>query len=235
MGRFDSLYRKEGAAKAHIDKILCILEGRDELIFVKRICEIILDKNISCENLLKKIKLSWGKYYTDSDGHRVRWIDKGKCNFQGGNIRGCKTPKPALEALNEALEDATYEGLVIMFDKDCDENEETEKEILNILKDKLNGNSGYIFYASDPCLEKEVLIIVKDDETENYIDSHYRIINNSRCEWFKREFRNTPKKIDYKDYQSCKRVIENLKKEELENSEMGKMFIEFFAKHCFRL
>ncbi len=230
MGKFDSLYRKEELKKTNIEKILCILEEQDELIFIKRIYEVILNKNLSCDEFLKKIKLSWGKNPANFDGHRVIWNNKNECNFQGGNIKGCKTPKPALEALEEALEDSLYKGIIIMFDKDCDEDGQTEKEILNILQEKIINDDSYILYTSDPCLEKEILIIIKNNETEDYINENYEIIGSSKCKWFKQNFRNIPKKTNYKFYQSCEGVINNLKKEDLENSSMGRSFIDFIEK-----
>ena len=107
-----------------------------------------------------------------------------------------------------------YAGLIIMFDKDCDVGDEVKKEVENILKDKYD----YICFVSNPCFEKEILIIVKNDATEDYIRGNYQVIKESQCKWYKQNFSKIPKKDKYKSYQKCEKIIENLDQEEIEIS-----------------
>ena len=74
-----------------------------------------------------KVKVSWGKepIYPDE-----------KCNFQGGNRPGCTVPRPAIESLKfEEDSLALYKGIIIMFDKDCDVDDEVEEKIMKIIKE----------------------------------------------------------------------------------------------------
>ena len=187
------------------NKIFCILEGKDELLFIKRLYELSF-KNIDCKDFIKnKIKLQWGK--------DTIWENKSNCNFQGGNLKGCKTPNGVLEALYNSNY-RIYAGLIIMFDKDCDVGDEVKKEVENILKDKYD----YICFVSNPCFEKEILIIVKNDITKDYIQNNYQVINGSQCKWYKQNFSKIPKKDKYKSYQKCEKIIKNLDQKEIEIS-----------------
>jgi len=198
----NSFFRNQNEYK--INKIFCILEGRDELLFIKRLYELEFG-GITCSNFLEnKIELQWGK--------NTKWINKNKCNFQGGNLKECKTPNGVLEALNNSNY-FLYEGLIIMFDKDCDINNYVENEIKNILN-----NFNYIYYLSNPCFEKEILLIVKNEDTLSYIEDNYYEIDHSKCKWYKQNFNRVPKNEKYKLYQNCESIVVNLDDVDVNNS-----------------
>ena len=186
-----------------IKKIFCVLEGKDELLLVKRIFELIVGNVIDCENILKKIEVKWGK--------DIIWEKKKECNFKGGSLSGCITPWPAVEALKSANIEL-YEGIVIIYDKDCDERSEVEKQIKDLL-DRFN----YVLNVNNPCLEKEILYLIKTDDTIKYIENSYEIINNSKCKWYKSNFARIPKKEIYRYCQKFEKVIMKLDVDSLHN------------------
>jgi hypothetical protein len=218
---YDEYYsdKKDENRLEGIDKILCILEGKDELIFLKKIYECY-NSNIQCfEFMNDKVKVSWGKepIYPDEN-----------CNFQGGNRPGCPVPRPAIESLKfEEDSLALYKGIIIMFDKDCDVDDEVEEKIMKIIKEN-NLNETSVICLSNPCLEKEAIVFFQTTETLSFISSYYREIDGSKCKWYKQNYAHLPKKDRFRSVQSLESLFNKLDKEACE-SVTGKLkeVIEF--------
>ncbi len=210
MGILNNYYNDKIPFKK-IDKIFCILEGKDELSFIKKVYE--LDNNlISCENFIKnKIRLSWGRT-------PIQWRDKDKCNFQGGNIKNCKVPQPVIESLKNKYI-FNYKAILIMFDKDCDRDNLVSIKSKQILK---NYGNKFIF-ISNPCFEKVGIDFILTNEIKEYIDNNYQITDDSKCRWYKNNFANLPKstlppqKKRFKRVQSLEKLINYLKIEDIED------------------
>ena len=167
-----------------IDKILCIVEGGDELSFIKRVYEVY-NNSIECQNFVNnKIKLSYGRGLIEWQGQTTREKEKSRknCNFQGGNNQE-EAPKPILASLNnEDLE--LYKAIIVMFDKDRDTNDFVEIKSLEILQEY----SDKIIFLSNPCFEKESITFFKNEEIEKFIQENYCIIANSKCKWYKKNY-----------------------------------------------
>jgi len=173
-----------------IDKIFCILEGQDELSFVKKVYELNYQE-INCQEFISnKIELSWGK-------KAISWNNLEECKFQGGHMTGCPVPYPVLESLhNSDIED--YKAILIMFDKDRD----TTNEVENQSKDILESFNNYIF-ISNPCFEKVAIDFIKTEEIKQYIKDNYKIqyfyndsgevVKYSKCDWYKNNLAKLPK------------------------------------------
>ena len=123
----DSFYANKFENQSIIksDKILCILEGGDELSFIKRVYEVF-NEAIDCHDFVNnKIKLSYGRGIIEWQGNTLELRNKNrqKCNFQGGDLYlnndKVKAPLPILASLyNEDLD--IYKAIIVMFDKDRD-------------------------------------------------------------------------------------------------------------------
>jgi len=182
----DSFFADKFEHKSSIksDKILCILEGGDELSFVKRVYEVYND-SIECQDFVAhKIKLSYGRGIIEWQGNTVelREKNKEKCNFQGGDTKE-KAPLPILTSLkNEDLE--IYKAIIVMFDKDRDINNKVEKESIEILE----RYSNKILFLSNPCFEKESITFFENRDILNFINNEYSIIDGSKCRWYKSNY-----------------------------------------------
>lgn len=138
------------------DTILCIVEGGDELSFIKRVYAVY-NNPIECQEFVNnKIKLSYGRNNIEWQGNtpKLKIKNQEKCNFQGGDLYGgeekVKAPLPILESiLNEDLE--LYPAIIVMFDKDRDLDDIVELKSQELLKDYFNN----ILFLSRPCFEKE--------------------------------------------------------------------------------
>jgi len=209
---------KPNTAPINIKKIFCILEGKDELLFVKKLYELNFG-TVECEVFTKdKIALQWGK-------EKTILSDNINCTFQGGNLTSCLTPIPVLEALTNS-NFSIYDGLIMMYDKDCDEENYVKEQIETILRDKFD----YIAYISNPCFEKEVLMIVKDNNTKQYIDTNYQIIDDSKCLWFKRNFAKIPKQKRYNFYQKCESTTSHLNISDIRNNIFANYTMEYIEE-----
>ena len=198
---YDNYFKdKKGLEKFKSNKILCVLEGKDELNFIRKIYEILENDTFTCEDIINtKIKISWGKT-------PIKWLNKEQCNFQGGNLKGCSTPYPILESLNnEDIE--LYKAILIMFDADCDEEKTVYENSKEIVKDYQN----FILY-SVPCFEKEMISFVSNENTKEYIKSNYMEIEGSKCRWYKNNLSKIPKKENFKHSQSLESTIRHLTK-----------------------
>ena len=165
------------------------------------------------------MKVSWGKepIYPDE-----------KCNFQGGNRPGCTVPRPAIESLKfEEDSLALYKGIIIIFDKDCDVDDEVGVKIMEIIKAK-NLNQNSVICLSDPCLEKEAIVFFQTNDTWSFLCSNYREIDGSKCKWYKQNYAQLPKKGRFRSVQSLESLFYKLDKEACE-SVTGKLkeVIEF--------
>jgi len=176
--------RFDNPSQPRIDKILCIVEGGDELSFIKRIYEVYND-SIECQEFLRnKIKLSYGRGIIEWQGQTTGEKKKSRknCNFQGGNNQE-EAPKPILASLNnEDLE--LYKAIVVMFDKDRDTNDFVEITSLEILQEYSNK----IIFLSNPCFEKESITFFNNENIEKFIQDNYTIIANSKCRWYKKNY-----------------------------------------------
>jgi len=170
--------------QSKIDKILCIVEGGDELSFIKRVYEVY-NHSIECQNFITdKIKLSYGRSIIEWQGKTQNEKNKSRrnCNFQGGDYQE-KAPLPILASLNnEDLE--LYRAIIVMFDKDRDIDNKVEIESLEILEEY----SEKIVFLSKPCFEKESITFFKNKEIEKFIQESYSIIDNSKCRWYKNNY-----------------------------------------------
>ncbi len=201
-----------------IDKILCIIEGKTELSFLKKIYELN-NTNIDCNDFISTIvKISWGKDEIILKNH--------DCDFQGGNLKSCPTPMPVIESLEkEDLE--IYSSILVCFDKDCDKDNIVENytlETLKYLKHKL--------LLSSPCFENSILHLCGHDTTFTYVSKNYEIIDDSLCQWFKNNFSKIPKIKKFSRCQKAERVIEKIDTTDLLNisNQELKNFIDFLME-----
>lgn len=205
MNDIDSLYEDKTINDVvHIDKVLCIFEGKDELTFTKKIYELF-NQPIACRAFLdKRIELSWGK-------DPIFWKNIDKCNFQGGNLTGCPVPMPVLESLN-ASDLEIYKAILVVFDSDCDINQFVENTAKAILVD-----CNYYIFVSDICFEKTAMEFIKNETTDGYINTNYTVIDDSKCKWYKDNYGNIPKVEYFRRVQSLEKVIKILRLEDIEN------------------
>ena len=207
------------------EKILCIVEGKDELNILKRMYEVSTSNVIDCEEFNKNIiKL----FYAKSE---IFWNDITNCNFQGGRLDGCSVPITVLEALNKEDLDL-YQAIIVMFDNDCDEDqlvESTSRALLNSFKS--------IIVSSSPCFEKHLISFIKEPTTtDTYISDNYSIINGSKCKWFKSNFSKVPRIMRFKKILLTDKLIPLLHKNDFENvqldTELRNLYI--FSKSVFQ-
>ena len=215
----DSFYEDkfDNQSQTTINQVLCIIEGGDELSFIKKVYEIYTSE-IECEDFLRnKIKLSYGMQNIEWQGNTVELKVKNreKCNFQGGDYQS-KAPLPILESLyNEDL--ALYKAIIVMFDKDRDSNNLVE----NKAREKLEDINSKILFLSFPCFEKESMIFFMNDKVKNYINDKYQIIDNSTCRWYKQ---NYAKCLQFNPISNARRLdtlIKKLEKIHLEQSNIN--------------
>jgi len=209
MNLLDTFY-SDKTEVSKIDKVLCILEGKSELSFIKKVYELN-NSLISCEDFTdSKIKLSWGKT-------SIEWNKKENCNFKGGNITGCKVPEPVIESLNNE-NISMYKAILVIFDKDCDTDDLVSIESSELLEAYNN-----LIFVSEPCFEKVGIDFIKTDEIKKYIDDNYSVIEDSQCKWYKDNFAKLPKatlpkeKKLFKRAQSLDKLIEFLSIEDIKD------------------
>jgi hypothetical protein len=196
------------------DKILCIIEGGDELSFIKRVYEVY-NNYIECQDFVNnKIKLSYGEYEIkwQGDTEELRAKSREKCNLQGGDTQEGYAPKPILHSLNhEDLE--LYPAIIVMFDKDRDVDNIVEIKSREILQEYSNK----ILFLSNPCFEKESMTFFMNEEIEQFIDTYYEVIEDSSCRWYKRNYGKCIKLNPIKNAKKLSTVIEKLDSIYLEN------------------
>ncbi|MFK5975903.1 MAG: hypothetical protein QM493_05300 [Sulfurovum sp.] len=213
------------------DKILCIIEGGDELSFIKRVYEVY-NNSIECQDFVNnKIKLSYGMEIIEWQGntHELKAKSREKCNFQGGDTQEGYAPKPILHSLNnEDLE--LYPAIIVMFDKDRDIDDLVEREAREILQEYSNK----VLFLSSPCFEKESMTFFMNEKIKKYISDNYSIIDGSSCLWFKRNYSNCISFNPIKNAKKLTTMIDKLEKAYLENSnidiEMSNL-IKFISIH----
>lgn len=202
-----------------IDKVLCIIEGQSELLFIKKIYELDKAVKIDCLPFLTTvIEMSWGKA-------PINWHDKANCKFRGGNIQGALTPQPVLESLYKENIDY-YKAVLVMFDADVDH----EKQVYQAANQKLKNKFGYVLYA-EPCFEKEVLSLTFNQNSEGYIEQNYQVLNNSKCRWYKQNWQHIPKEARFHKSKSSNTLLALLKLEDLQgkNSKIDDL-VDFINK-----
>ena len=197
------------------NKVLCIVEGKDELSFIRKVYELY-NGSINCQEfVIEKIELSWGK-------EPIFWRNIEKCNFQGGNLLGCPVPMPVLESL-DAHDLEMYKAIIVMFDNDCD----TNKFVENNSNSMLLSYKHYIFIA-DICFEKVAMEFVQNNATHEYILTNYEEIDGSLCKWYKNSYGVIPKAEYFRRVQSLEKVISILRLEDIEKEELSvSKYIEF--------
>lgn len=201
-----------------IDKVLCIIEGQSELLFIKKVYELEKSLKIDCLPFLTTvIEMSWGKA-------PIHWHDKANCKFQGGNVQGALTPQPVLESLyNENID--YYKAVLVMFDADADQ----ENQVYQAAMQKLKSKSTYILYAT-PCFEKEMLSLTFNQDSQAYIEQNYQIVKNSKCRWYKQNWQHIPKQTRFHQSKSSDSLLAFLKPEDLQgkNSKIDGL-VEFIS------
>ena len=209
--RFDS------PPQTKIDKILCIVEGGDELSFIKRVYEVY-NNSIECQDFVNhKIKLSYGRGIIEWQGNKIEEKDRNKknCNFQGGDYQE-KAPLPILTSLNnEDLE--LYKAIVVMFDKDRDANDFVEIKSLEIVQEY----SDKIIFLSNPCFEKESITFFQNEAVEKFIQENYSIIANSKCRWYKKNYGKCLQFNPIRNKKTLSTIIPLLNKSHFENESIN--------------
>ncbi len=114
MSSFLSQFKPELKQKMNIKnkKILCIVEGKEELKYIYNLFKLNGAKE-QCDELSKnKIKVSWGRDV----------IVVNKCNFKGGGCyKDIPVPVPAQESLEFEKDNLwLYDSIIVMFDGDKD-------------------------------------------------------------------------------------------------------------------
>jgi len=185
----DSFYSNKfrQSSTTQLETVLCIVEGGDELSFIKKIYEIH-NSSITCSKFLhNKIKLSYGRGLIGWQGNTPtqKHTNKQKCNFQGGDLSNKKAPYPILESLNN--EDLSlYKAIIVIYDKDRDINNIVRMKSKQILEN----HSQYILYISAPCFERESITFFNNIDIDKYIIKNYKIIEGSQCKWYKQNYQN---------------------------------------------
>lgn len=183
-------------------KILCILEGNDELEFVKKTYSLFFDKAISHEGFVDDvIELSWGK-------NPIKWTSA--IGFQGGSLPGARAPLPVLEALESKNLNA-YKAILVMFDADLDDNAYVYGEAGSKLNEA--GAAHYIFY-SEPCVEAELLKLIVNSDGQDLIIKQQTEVSGANCFWYKSSWQSLPKKTKFSSTQSPSSLLKRLNKED---------------------
>jgi len=206
-----------------LNRVLCIVEGGDELSFVKRVYEVF-NQPTECQDFVTdKIKLSYGKNPIGWQGDTSKQKSKSRkiCNFQGGDTQEGKAPLPILESLNsEDLE--LYLAIVVMFDKDRDFNGGVESKAKEILEDHTNK----ILFVSKPCFEKESMGFFMNSGIQGYIDENYAIIENSQCRWYKQNYGECIKLNPIGNAKKLSTVISKLEKSHFEEPKLDMLLFQ---------
>ena len=194
----------EPLKKKPIDKVLCIIEGQSELLFIKKVYELNKAFEVDCLPFITEIiELSWGKA-------PIHWHDRARCKFQGGNIKGALTPQPVLESLyNENID--YYKAVLVMFDADEDQG----SQVFQAATQKLKNKNAYVLYA-DPCLEVEMLSLTFNQKSQAYVEQNYQVIKNSKCSWYKQNWQRIPKENRFKKSKSSDSLLPLLEPNDLQ-------------------
>jgi len=221
LGSLDSFFtdKIENTTSTQSNKILCIVEGGDELSFVKRVYEIY-HHPIECQEFVEtKIKLSYGKNMIVWQGNSPKLIssNKQKCNFQGGDNLEGKAPKPILESLyHEDLE--LYPAVIVLFDNDRDFGQNVEKKAMQILETHPNS----ILFVSKPCFEKETIAFFENEAIVRFIEAHYEATNKPPCQWYKHHYGKILKINPIGNAQNLSGVLRLLSQSHLEKSSVNR-------------
>lgn len=175
MKALDKLKKETVQSTFKLDKHLCIVEGKLELLYIKKTLEIISALSLTCDDFRKKVLVQWGRGLTPVDN---------ECGFQGGNQPGSAAPFPALEAL--ILKKASlylYKSIIIIFDADVDTNSDVYNQVMKILIE-LSLDTKIALVYSSPCFEKTLLDFIWNAQIEQYIDTN----NIYMCPAYKKYF-----------------------------------------------
>lgn len=147
MSSFLSQFKPELKQEMNIKnkKILCIVEGKEELKYIYNLFKLNGAKE-QCDELSKnKIKVSWGRDI----------IVVNKCNFKGGGCyKDIPVPVPAQESLEFEKDNLwLYDSIIVMFDGDKDNNNKVNNYFLK--KQESLGN--LILLVSQPCFESTLI------------------------------------------------------------------------------
>ena len=200
-----------------INKVLCILEGGDELSFIKKVYEVYND-DIECQDFVNnKIKLSYGKGLVEWQGNDSQSQEKNSkvCNFKGGHNEDGYAPLPILASLNNEDLDI-YTAIIVMFDKDRDFNNIVELKSKEILEEY----SKKILFISNPCFEKETITFFDNEKVKEFIEENYETINKPKCQWYKQNYGRILKLNPIKRSQNLSQLINILEKIHLENPQI---------------
>ncbi|MEA2018963.1 MAG: hypothetical protein U9N59_11000 [Campylobacterota bacterium] len=153
-------------------KILCILEGKEELKYIYNTFKLY-DYSNGCDTLAKElIKVSWGR-----DNQIVK-----NCNFNGGGCyKGIPVPVPAIESYEFEKDNFwLYDNIIVMFDSDKDDESKVEKYFNTQIEDKL------FILASEPCFESTLIDYCKCGNCRDDIEK----LNEEKypCDKYKNNF-----------------------------------------------
>lgn len=218
----------------YINKVLCVIEGKSELYFLKTMDNLILQRQekISCvEYTTEKVQVAWGK-------DELNITDE--CDFRGGSLPQSKVPYPALEAIYKYTKIKEYKAIIVMFDKDEDADN-VEQKIKDILEQNTNDN--FLLIVSNPCFEAicYTLMYNKDtiDHVEKYIDENYSEINSSKCKWYKQNKQKILQLANKKGFagiQKILKIFDKLVKDDILKNDcldtLLKQLIEFYQQKC---
>ncbi len=220
---FEDKVAHEIASIPKIDKVLCILEGGDELSFIKKVYEVY-NQSIECQVFFNhKIKLSYGSNIIEWQGETAELRAKSKkiCNFRGGDTQEGKAPEPILRALlNEDLE--LYKAIIVMFDKDRDFDNIVEIKSKEILEDC----STKILFLSNPCFEKETITFFDNAKVQKFIEENYETVNKPRCQWYKQNYGRVLKLNPIKRAQNLSHVLDTLEQKYLEDTKINDLMAQ---------
>lgn len=216
MSFYDAFFTDKIDHTTKLNKILCIIEGKSEINFVKKIYDLTKEEIDIDFFINHKIKLSWGK--DDIISYST---------FQGGSLPSCLVPMPVIESLEKEDLDL-YDAVIIMFDKDKDQDNYVENYSKHFVQDYEN-----FFLLSSPCFEHTSFYLCEADNTFLYISNNYQIIDDSLCNWYKKNYSKIPKNRRFKYCQSLKNMIKTIKLEDLEqcNNTTIKDFFSFLEKN----
>lgn len=157
--------------KTSLNKILCIVEGKEELKYIVRVFELsnYINKSIwsNCQDITTNyIKVTWGETLPPN----INLVIDDKCTFPGGgSVKGVPVPKPAMksfELYRDSLE--LFSAVIVMFDKDKDKDD----EVLTYFNDNLKKISNkYCLIVSAPCFESKLIDFCKCGNCQNEVQS----------------------------------------------------------------
>ena len=202
--------------------VLCIVEGRAELSFIKKVYEVY-NNPMECQDFVRdNIKLSYGMRSIEWQGNtsELRVKSRETCNFQGGDLyrdeNKIKAPLPILESLyNEDLE--VYTSIIVMFDKDRDADNFVENKAREILEE----HSNKILFLSRPCFEKESMTFFMNEEVREFIEKNYETLNKPKCQWYKQNYSKCIVLNPISNAKKLDTLINKLDKIHLENANIN--------------